>query len=1032
MALTVGELNAILSVDDRAVNPALRRAEQALRAAGGTMGDDAERAGQQAGTALGGGFVRGADGQWRNMRAELVDEVTAAALEAERAAHMGGQRAGDALGDGLTDGAADGADDAVDATESRLSRLKTAALGVGAAAGAVLIDAFGQAMEQSQITGRLGAQLGATAPEAQRYGHVAGQMYANAVTEDFQGAADAISVTMRSGLLPTGATEAQIQSISTKVSDLASTFELDLGQAANAAGQMIKTGLAKDGTQALDVMTRGMQVMGPRADDLADTFNEYSTIFRQMGLDAKTTTGLLSQGMKAGARDTDVVADALKEFTLITQGGGKEVDAAFKQIGLSGKEMQAAFVKGGPAARAALDKTFDGLRKMKPGVDRNNVALALFKTKSEDTQKALMALDPSSATDALGKVEGASEKAGNSLRDNAGTRVTQFQRTLQQGLVDFLGTSVIPKLSILFDFVQEHSGVFKVAAAGVLALGAAFAIASIGVWAMNSAMLANPMFWIIAGIAVALVGLVMLVVTYWGQIKSATLTAWSWVVDKVNWAKDGIMAAVGYLAAIPGKVSTWFGQAKDYAVAKLTALIAWLTGLPGRASAAIAGLGAAIVAKANTAWNSFKAASASKAVAFLGWVKGLPGRISSQMGSLSGLLVNKGINVVQGLWNGIKRMGGWIRDKLIGWAKSAIPGPIAKALGINSPSKVTAAQGRWIARGLVEGLTGSSKQVKAASLKLSDIIADSLAPGKRRSRALGKLSAGTKQLLKLAHQEEALAAKSKTATKKLDDLRKARAKLAADVAKGVLDSADITKQDSGGWPQTAETILAGLKQDTAAAQLFAKNLATLRKKGIRSDLVAQIAQAGVDQGSSAAAALANANASQVKQINSQQAALVKAANAAGSTAGDAMYGAGIHAAQGLVKGLASQQKAIESQMMRIAKGMSKSIRAALGIKSPSRVMALVGQYTAQGLIKGVEGQRGAVNASMASLVDTPAPGSWDMASPRARAAAAQKVIVEFRGDSSGETAYLMGKMRRGVTGTAGGDVEFAFSGRRSS
>ncbi|WP_037656509.1 phage tail tape measure protein, partial [Streptomyces achromogenes] len=98
--------------------------------------------------------------------------------------------------------------------------------------------------------------------------------------------------------------------------------------------------------------------------------NEYSTIFRQMGISATDATGLLSQGLQAGARDTDVVADSLKEFVLITQGGGKEVDAAFAKIGLSGKEMQKAFTKGGPEAKAALDKVFDGLRSVGSESDR--------------------------------------------------------------------------------------------------------------------------------------------------------------------------------------------------------------------------------------------------------------------------------------------------------------------------------------------------------------------------------------------------------------------------------------------------------------------------------------------------------------------------------------------------------------------------------------------------------------------------------------------------------------------------------------
>ncbi|MGW7498582.1 phage tail tape measure protein [Streptomyces luteogriseus] len=1019
MALTVGELNAILSVDDRAVSPALRRAENALRSSGQQMGDDAERAGQQAGEGLGEGIVRGADGRLRNARGQFVGA---------------GRRGGDAVGEGLTDGAADGADEAVEQTTSRMDRLKMAAAGVGLAAGALLMDSFMQAMEQSQISGRLAAQLGATPAEAQRYGKVAGQLYADAVTADFQTAADTISAVMRAGIAPPDATEAQLKRISTQVSDLATTFDLDLGQAANAVGQTLKTGLAKNGTEAVDALTAGLQRMGPRADDIADTFNEYSTIFRNLGLDVTTTTGLLTQGMAAGARDTDVVADALKELTLITQGGGKAVDEAFGTIGLSGKKMQAAFSEGGPAARKALDEIFDRLRKVKDPADRAQIALALFGTKAEDTQKALFALDPSKAADALGKVGGKADEMGNRLRDNSGARLEAFKRGLQQGVVDFLGNQVIPKLTKFVNFLQDHSGEVKAGAALITAVvvPALTLLGAKALWAgmqMARAWILGlgPIGWI--GLIIA--GLVVLIIAYWDEIKAYTLIAWNWVVAKVKGAVNLLLAGIDYLGTIPGKVSKWFGQMKDWAIKKLIALVAWITGLPGRVSSAVSSMASKLAERASAAWQAFQVATAKKVVSFISYVRGLPGKIAAGIGSLNRLLVSKGVAVVQGLWSGISSMGGWIKSKLLSWARSMIPGPIAKALGIASPSKVTKAQGRWIARGLVDGLTGSSKQVKAASTKLADIIRDSLRPGKKRSAALGKLGAGTKQLLALAKREETLAARMKTSTKQLDDLRKAREKLAADVTKGVLDSADITKQDNGGWPVTAASILAGLQQDTAAAQAFAKNLAALRKKGIRSDLVAQIAQAGVEQGSAAAAALANANGEQVKQINAQQKLLVGAADQAGTTAGDAMYGAGIAAGQGIVRGLQNQQKAIERQMLKIAQGMSKSIRKALGIKSPSRVMALVGQYTAQGLIRGVEGQRTAVNRSMASLVETPAPGSWDMAGTRARAAASQKVVLELRSSGRAEDDYLMERMRRGIRKKGGGDASLVLTGRRS-
>ncbi|MFF9284872.1 phage tail tape measure protein [Streptomyces griseosporeus] len=672
MALTVGELAATITVDDS-------EAEQGLS-----------------------GFQ---------------NRLRSALSRAVQRARQGGREAGDALGDGLEDGAEQGAEQA---GESITSKLKGLALGaVGGALGAALMAGIGQAMEEGQITGRLGAQLGATPAEAQRYGHLAGQLYAAAVTEDFQGAADTISAVMRAGIAPPGATEAQLEAIATKVADLSNTFELDLGQTANAVGQMIKTGLAKDGTEAVDALTAGLQRMGPRADDIADTFNEYSTVFRQMGIDATTATGLLSQGMAAGARDTDVVADALKEFTLITQDGKQAAMDAFKSIGLDGKEMQRAFIEGGPKARTALDQVFDRLRAMKDPTERNAAALALFGTKSEDTQRALLALDPSSATKALGDVAGASGRMGDTLRDNAGTRLEQFKRGMQQNLVDFLGSTVIPRLETLFGFAEDHSGVFKVAAGVVLALGAAFTVASLGVWAMNSAMLANPMFWIIAGVVALIGGAVFLIVTYWDQIKSATETAWKWVVDKVIWAKDFIVNAFMNWTLLGLLISHW-SSIKNTAVNWWNNIVEWVKGIPGRLRDAF--LNWTLLGLIISHWSAIKRATVTKAMEMVSWVRGLPGRVSSAVGNLGSLLYSKGVAVVQGLWNGIKSRGGWLRSQLIGFAKSMIPGPIADALGIHSPSRVMRDQvGRWIPAGIVAGVEDGAGAVDATMRNLVSV-----------------------------------------------------------------------------------------------------------------------------------------------------------------------------------------------------------------------------------------------------------------------------------------------------------------------
>ncbi|MET8765465.1 phage tail tape measure protein [Streptomyces sp. NPDC004658] len=988
MALTIGELNGIISIDDRAVDPALRRVEQAMRSTADRLGQTAEDAGQQAGEQLGGGFVRGADGQWRNMRGELVDAVRAAALEAEAVAHRGGQQAGQALGDGLTDGAADGGEQAAGEAESGLSKLKAAALGIGAAAGAYLMDSLVQAMDQQQITAVMGTQLGATGPEAARYGRLAGALFKDAVVGSFEEGADTIKAIASAGLFPPNATNRQMLSIATNAADVAKLLEVDVSQAAGAAATMIRNGLAKNATEAFDLIVAGSKGLGTASEDLLETFTEYGPIFKAAGISGQTAMGLIRQAIQGGwGKDTDKIADAFKEFGLRATSGAQGVKDAFKSLGLNAKQTGDDIAAGGKRGEKAMDKVLDRLRDLGPNSqEAKQIVSTLFGGPGEDLGAALFALDVDKASAAMDGAKGSADKLGDGMRDNAASKVTAFKNTLQQNVVEFLGTSVVPAMQNMFSFISDHQTEFTTAG---IVIGAAFA--AIGA----AALLAGAQMayaWIVGlgpvgWVAMAIGAVVVLVIAYWDQIKAGTLAAWDWIVAKVSSAKDGVLGALSYLGQIPGQVSAWFGKAKDWAVQKMLALVSWLSGLPGRANAALGSLGLTLVARASGAFQSMRNAAVTKALALVSWVAGLPARISKGIGDLGSLLYSKGVNVVQGLWNGIKSMGGWIKSQLISWAKSTIPGPIAKALGIHSPSRVTAAQGRWIARGLIEGLTGSEKQVKAASAKLADIIADAMKPGKARSRALGTVSSGTKQLLALARQEEKVAGQLKAAQKKLADQIAARDKLAADVKKGILDSAGITGQSGS---QSPEGILARLQRDRKAAELFTKNLAALRKKGVRADLISQIAQAGVDQGAAVAASLASATPAQIKAINKEQGALVTAAGKAGSAAGDAMYGAGIRAGQGLVDGLKKQQKSIEQQMLTIAKAMSKSIRKALGIKSPSRVMARVGAYTAEGLRRGIDSGRKAVNRSMASLVDTPAPAQ--LAAASAVAGAGRRVV----------------------------------------
>lgn len=240
---------------------------------------------------------------------------------------------------------------------------------------------------------------------------------------------------------------------------------------------------------------------------------------------------------------------------------------------------------------------------------------------------------------------------------------------------------------------------------------------------------------------------------------------------------------------------------------------------------------------------------------------------------------------------------------------------------------------------LVGTLNGWRNKIKAAT------------HGSSEAKLLKQLDGAGKALLanekKLAGVNKAL----EGAKDKLDDLKGKFDQLKTSVSSSLVSFGNITK--IGKYGTSPETLIKQLQSDTSRTTQFASMLDQLKGKGLNATAIADIAQAGVTGGGMATAqSLLNATPAQIKQINELQAQLQKSADKAGTVTADAMYGAGIKAAEGIVKGLTSQQKAIEATMMAIAKSMEKSIKKALGINSPAKLMEPIGDFAFQGVEQG--------------------------------------------------------------------------------
>lgn len=386
--------------------------------------DKLGKKGKQAGADIGKGFERGAQRAGKSL-----DGL-------EPKAGRAGRKAGDEAGKNFNVGFSK------NVKGIRVGSFMKTGMGAAAGLGAGLAfaDAFGDSLARGSANAKLRAQLDLSAADSKRLGKLSGELYASNYGESVAEVSGVVRKVVQD--TNTAVKSADLKPITAQVISLANAFEEDFGRVTRAAGQMVKTGLAKDTQSALDVIARGFQKGADKSEDFLDTLNEYDTQFRKLGISGATATGILIQGLQAGARDADIVADALKEFSIRAVDGSKLTADGFKALGLDAEKMATKIGKGGKSASEALDLTLDKLRGIKDPVDRAQVAVGLFGTQAEDLGDALFALDASKAVEELGKVGGAAKDLDKTLGDTNEGALKTFLRGLEEDLTNAADTAI--------------------------------------------------------------------------------------------------------------------------------------------------------------------------------------------------------------------------------------------------------------------------------------------------------------------------------------------------------------------------------------------------------------------------------------------------------------------------------------------------------------------------------------------------------------------------------------------------------------
>lgn len=264
--------------------------------------------------------------------------------------------------------------------------------------------------------------------------------------------------------------------------------------------------------------------------------------------------------------------------------------------------------------------------------------------------------------------------AWNNAKESLGTALLPAIDALQNAIT----TKIIPAIVSFIGFLQANPAIVKAFAIGIAAIAAAFVVAFVA---------ANA---VVIGIGLLVAALVFAYTkseTFRTVVNAVFKFVWSYIKLHVKLIvaiiKTGIAVAIKIwqgIKAIVNFVRNAFNAAKNFISTAIKAIVKFVS---------------------NGIKDTIK------------FFKELPGKIIGFLKKLPDEMKKIGGNMMQGLIDGIKKIGSKIGGVLVG----LLPGPLKKfagKLGLASPSKLFRQYGEWTVEGYVQGVERKKSTVTPA------------------------------------------------------------------------------------------------------------------------------------------------------------------------------------------------------------------------------------------------------------------------------------------------------------------------------
>lgn len=347
-------------------------------------------------------------------------------------------------------------------------------------------------------------------------------IYANNYGESFEDIANSMSKVKNNLGEIDGA---QLQAATESALALRDVFEFDVNESTRSAKMLMdQYGMSAD--DAFNLIAQGAQNGLDKNGDLLDTINEYAVHFEGLGLGAEEMFNMLVNGADNGTFSVDKLGDAVKEFGIRAKDGSDSTADAFAALGLDADATAKKFAQGGEGAKAALDEVTKALFAMDDPLAQNQVGVALFGTMWEDLGaegvKSLMDLNGEIST-----TNAAMDELKEQKYDDLKSQLSELGRTIVTNVAIPLGETLLPIISSVVGKISEWITKFG-----------------------ELSPVARTIILVVAGIAAA-IGPVLIVI---GKLLTAVGTIMTWapkIVSGVKLIGTGLKALFGLIAAHP-------------------------------------------------------------------------------------------------------------------------------------------------------------------------------------------------------------------------------------------------------------------------------------------------------------------------------------------------------------------------------------------------------------------------------------------------------------------------------------------------